>query len=219
MRSGVAFVQFSRVNAVLESPNFFGSMGTAIWTLLLCLGILCMLGRADKANLKCMLNCHVHDLQTTLATCALKRKCILTDQQFIIEAVAEDLVRGRAACNAPVQKAHLTVLLAWQALGRRFPTCPKHQESWVMAALILVFILFGSLTVMNMLLGVLVEAASESREFSYAVEAMWHRRLLLRTEFAAQAVKTVSTIEREQLEVDFAKKVLWEMIDKGLVCT
>ena len=30
-----------------------------------------------------------------------------------------------------------------------------------------------------------------------------------------QAVKTVSTIEREQLEVDFAKKVLWEMIDKG----
>ncbi|CAE7601222.1 Cacna1h [Symbiodinium sp. CCMP2592] len=106
----VAFVQFSRGNAVLESPNFFGSMGTAIWTLLL--------------------------------------KCILTDQQFIIEAVAE--------------------------------------ESWIMAALILVFILFGSLTVMNMLLGVLVEA-----------------------------VKTVSTIEREQLEVDFAKKVLWEMIDKG----
>jgi len=106
----VAFVQFSRGNTVLESPNFFGSMGTAIWTLLL--------------------------------------KCILTDQQFIIEAVAE--------------------------------------ESWIMAALILVFILFGSLTVMNMLLGVLVEA-----------------------------VKTVSTIEREQLEVDFAKKVLWEMIDKG----
>ena len=30
-----------------------------------------------------------------------------------------------------------------------------------------------------------------------------------------EAVKTVSTIEREQLEVDFAKKVLWEMIDKG----
>ena len=34
-----------------------------------------------------------------------------------------------------------------------------------------------------------------------------------------QAVKTVSTIEREQLEVDFAKKVLWEMIDKGLMLT
>ena len=31
-----------------------------------------------------------------------------------------------------------------------------------------------------------------------------------------QAIKTVSTIEREQLEVDFAKKCLWEMIDKGL---
>lgn len=31
----------------------------------------------------------------------------------------------------------------------------------------------------------------------------------------SQAIKTVSTIEREQLEVDFAKKCLWEMIDKG----
>ncbi|CAJ1347844.1 unnamed protein product [Effrenium voratum] len=75
-------------------------------------------------------------------------KCILTDQQPIVEAVAE--------------------------------------ESWIMAMMLLVFILFGSLTVMNMLLGVLVEA-----------------------------IKTVSTIEREQLEVDFAKKCLWEMIDKG----
>ncbi|CAK9096275.1 unnamed protein product [Durusdinium trenchii] len=52
--------------------------------------------------------------------------------------------------------------------------------------LLLTFILFGSLTVMNMLLGVLVEA-----------------------------IKTVSTIEREQLEVDFAKRVLWDLIDKG----
>ncbi|CAJ1387676.1 unnamed protein product [Effrenium voratum] len=60
------------------------------------------------------------------------------------------------------------------------------QESWMMGVLLLVFILFGSLTVMNMLLGVLVEA-----------------------------IKTVSTIEREQLEVDFAKKVLWDMINKG----
>ena len=32
------------------------------------------------------------------------------------------------------------------------------EESWVMAILMLFFILFGSLTVMNMLLGVLVEA-------------------------------------------------------------
>ena len=32
------------------------------------------------------------------------------------------------------------------------------KESWVMAILMLFFILFGSLTVMNMLLGVLVEA-------------------------------------------------------------
>ncbi|CAK9113664.1 Voltage-dependent T-type calcium channel subunit alpha-1G (Voltage-gated calcium channel subunit alpha Cav3.1) [Durusdinium trenchii] len=104
----VAFVQFSRGTAL--EGQFFGSMGTAIWTLIL--------------------------------------KCILTDQQFIIEAVA--------------------------------------QESWIMAIMVLFFILFGSLTVMNMLLGVLVEA-----------------------------IKTVSTIEREQLEVDFAKKCLWEMIDKG----
>ena len=34
----------------------------------------------------------------------------------------------------------------------------KVQESWVMAIMLLFFILFGSLTVMNMLLGVLVEA-------------------------------------------------------------
>ncbi|CAE7747785.1 Cacna1h, partial [Symbiodinium sp. CCMP2456] len=58
-------------------------------------------------------------------------------------------------------------------------------ESWPLAALVLLFILLGSLTVMNMLLGVLVEA-----------------------------VKTVSTIEREQLDADFARKVLWELIDK-----
>ncbi|CAE7252670.1 CACNA1S, partial [Symbiodinium necroappetens] len=58
-------------------------------------------------------------------------------------------------------------------------------ESWPLAALLLLFILLGSLTVMNMLLGVLVEA-----------------------------VKTVSTIEREQLDADFARKVLWELIDK-----
>ncbi|CAJ1354880.1 unnamed protein product [Effrenium voratum] len=60
------------------------------------------------------------------------------------------------------------------------------KESWFMACMVLIFILFGSLTVMNMLLGVLVEA-----------------------------IKTVSTIEREQLEVDFAKKALWELINKG----
>lgn len=60
------------------------------------------------------------------------------------------------------------------------------RESFVMGLLVLLFILFGSLTVMNMLLGVLVEA-----------------------------INTVSTIEREQLEVDFAKKALWELISKG----
>eukprot|EP00435_Cladocopium_sp_Y103_P062843 s271_g24.t1 len=51
------------------------------------------------------------------------------------------------------------------------------EESLLMSFLLLTFIFFGSLTVMNMLLGVLVEA-----------------------------IKTVSTIEREQLEVDFAKR-------------
>lgn len=60
------------------------------------------------------------------------------------------------------------------------------QENWLMGFLLLTFILFGSLTVMNMLLGVLVEA-----------------------------IKTVSTIEREQLEVDFAKRVLWDLINRG----
>ena len=60
------------------------------------------------------------------------------------------------------------------------------QESWEMALLVVVFIFLGSLTVMNMLLGVLVEA-----------------------------IKTVSEIEREQMDVDFAKKALWELISKG----
>lgn len=52
--------------------------------------------------------------------------------------------------------------------------------------LVLLFILLGSLTVMNMLLGVLVEA-----------------------------VKTVSTIEQEQMMADFARKVLWQLIQDG----
>lgn len=30
-----------------------------------------------------------------------------------------------------------------------------------------------------------------------------------------KAIKTVSTIEREQLEVDFAKRVLWDLINRG----
>ena len=50
-------------------------------------------------------------------------------------------------------------------------------ESWVLGVLVLIFILLGSLTVMNMLLGVLVEA-----------------------------VKMVSNIEREQMMAEFAKK-------------
>lgn len=56
-------------------------------------------------------------------------------------------------------------------------------ENWGLGVLVLLFILLGSLTVMNMLLGVLVEA-----------------------------VKTVSTIEREQMMADFARKVLWQLI-------
>ena len=32
-----------------------------------------------------------------------------------------------------------------------------------------------------------------------------------------EAINTVSTIEREQLEVDFAKKALWELINKGAI--
>mmetsp|Transcript_25488 Transcript_25488/g.35755 ORF Transcript_25488/g.35755 Transcript_25488/m.35755 type:complete len:187 (+) Transcript_25488:1-561(+) len=55
-----------------------------------------------------------------------------------------------------------------------------------MAFLVVMFIFLGTLTVMNMLLGVLVEA-----------------------------IKTVSEIEREQMDVDFAKKALWELISKG----
>lgn len=59
------------------------------------------------------------------------------------------------------------------------------KDSPIIAALLIVFILVGSLTVMNMLLGVLVEA-----------------------------IKTVSTIEREQLEVDFAKRVLGDDFER-----
>ena len=59
-------------------------------------------------------------------------------------------------------------------------------ENWILGVLVLLFILLGSLTVMNMLLGVLVEA-----------------------------VKTVSTIEQEQMMADFARKVLWQLIQDG----
>lgn len=59
-------------------------------------------------------------------------------------------------------------------------------DSAIMAFLVVMFIFLGTLTVMNMLLGVLVEA-----------------------------IKTVSEIEREQMDVDFAKKALWELISKG----
>ena len=50
----------------------------------------------------------------------------------------------------------------------------------------MLFILFASYIVMGLLVGVLVETVS-----------------------------TVATLEREQLDIDFAQKVLWEMIDKG----
>ena len=69
-------MQFSRGNAVLET-SFFGSMGTAIWTLLLLPGF--------------HLGCIVEPLCSSMfAVLGTTRKCILTDQQFIIEAVAED---------------------------------------------------------------------------------------------------------------------------------
>eukprot|EP00434_Breviolum_minutum_P033556 symbB.v1.2.029693.t1/scaffold3274.1/size59892/1 len=55
--------------------------------------------------------------------------------------------------------------------------------SWVMGTLVIVFILVGSLIVMNMLVGILVEA-----------------------------VQTVATMEHEQIHVDFAKRVLWDLI-------
>lgn len=47
----------------------------------------------------------------------------------------------------------------------------------------IIFVLVGSLIVMNMLVGILVEA-----------------------------VQTVATMEHEQIHVDFAKRVLWELI-------
>jgi len=58
-------------------------------------------------------------------------------------------------------------------------------ENEPLAGLVLLFILLGSFTVMNMLLGVLVEA-----------------------------VKTVTLIERENLDAEVARKVLWNMLDK-----
>ena len=59
-------------------------------------------------------------------------------------------------------------------------------ESWVLGVLVLIFILLGSLTVMNMLLGVLVEA-----------------------------VKMVSNIEREQMMAEFAKKAALSELSCG----
>jgi len=58
-------------------------------------------------------------------------------------------------------------------------------QSWFMGALVLIFILIGSLIVLNMLVGILVEA-----------------------------VQTVATMEHEQIRVDFAKNVLWQLIAK-----
>eukprot|EP00441_Pelagodinium_beii_P038469 CAMPEP_0197631874 /NCGR_PEP_ID=MMETSP1338-20131121/8893_1 /TAXON_ID=43686 ORGANISM="Pelagodinium beii, Strain RCC1491" /NCGR_SAMPLE_ID=MMETSP1338 /ASSEMBLY_ACC=CAM_ASM_000754 /LENGTH=796 /DNA_ID=CAMNT_0043203413 /DNA_START=72 /DNA_END=2462 /DNA_ORIENTATION=+ len=55
----------------------------------------------------------------------------------------------------------------------------------ILAAAALMFILFGSLTVMNMLLGVLVEA-----------------------------VKTVSQVEREHIDVSYARKIIFELLQK-----
>jgi len=59
------------------------------------------------------------------------------------------------------------------------------QEGWVVATVMMVFILLGSVTMMNMLVGVLVEV-----------------------------IKTVSEIEREQMEVSFVKKIFSDMITK-----
>lgn len=56
---------------------------------------------------------------------------------------------------------------------------------WIFASTMMIFILLGSVTMMNMLVGVLVEV-----------------------------IKTVSEIEREQLEVSFVKKIFSDMITK-----
>ena len=60
------------------------------------------------------------------------------------------------------------------------------EESWVMGALVLIFVLVGSLIVLNMLVGILVEA-----------------------------VQTVATMEHEQIRVDLAKTVLWDLVTRG----
>ena len=54
------------------------------------------------------------------------------------------------------------------------------EENWFLGALVIVFVLVGSYIVMNMLVGILVEA-----------------------------VQTVATMEHEQIHVDFAKKAPW----------
>ena len=77
-----------------------------------------------------------------------------------------------------------------------------------MAILLLIFILVGSLTVMNMLLGALAKLCRQSTA-APCISSCPASGVLV------EAIKTVSTIEREQLEVDFAKRVLWEMISKG----
>jgi len=59
------------------------------------------------------------------------------------------------------------------------------RAGWVFASVMMIFILLGSVTMMNMLVGVLVEV-----------------------------IKTVSEIEREQLEVSFVKKIFSDMITK-----
>ena len=180
-----------------------------------------MLGRqaADKADWKCS-----GELPCALsADCTLKRKCILTDQQFIIEAVAEDLVRGKACfyCCPKGYRAHpLFLIRDFGSQVFRMPQAPGELDHGGFDFGLHSIRLFDCDE--HAARGAGRGIGVERHECRDALGAMWCRRCceqLLRTDLAAQAVKTVSTIEREQLEVDFAKKVLWEMIDKGLVCT
>ena len=65
------------------------------------------------------------------------------------------------------------------------------------------------------------EHAARWDGFSEVVRLAWSERMLnagILSGVLVEAIKTVSTIEREQLEVDFAKRALWDMISKGACC-
>ncbi|CAE7947766.1 CACNA1H [Symbiodinium sp. KB8] len=107
----------------------------------------------------------------SIALVSLSQGPDLHQVQVLFPSVPRAVLRLLVQCTMPDSEAFFQSL---------------EDESILMAALFLVFILAGSLIVLNMLVGILVEA-----------------------------VQTVATMEHEQIHVDFAQRVLHNLIQQG----